>query len=125
MISMTMELAGEAVVARRLFLLREETEAKVEKSLMSTGRKAADFISGLAPVDTGEYEGTIDVSGLEGAPGERFVRVGTGAAQARRLEFDFRGPDVRGRTYNHVSLPHRHFTPALGLIPGWLAEGLR
>lgn len=125
MISMSMELIGESVVASRLFLLKETTEAKLVGALSRVGARGAEAISALAPVETGAYAGSISAGPVESVGDGWYVRVGTGKPQGRRLELDYSGPDIRGRRYDHTSLPHPHFAPVFPLLQGWLTEELR
>lgn len=100
----------------------------LEKGAVAAVEETVDWgvraVAALAPVDTDAYRPSIGGwvrkggSAVEG-------RIGTDAPYGRRLEFDFKGPDVLGRTFNHVSLPQPHFGPVADQVRARLIANLR
>lgn len=62
-------------------------------------------------VITGDYRRSISGDIIEGGLGRIVGQIGSNAAQARRLEFGFFGPDSLGRRYNQS--PYPHFGPSV------------
>lgn len=93
-----------------------EVQGKVERGglrgMRRTVQGGASIVRGRASgrpgprVITGDYRRSINGQVIEHERGRIVGQIGTNAAQARRLEFGFFGPDSLGRRYNQPAFAH-------------------
>lgn len=122
----TATLIGEGIAAARISAVPARIVAAQTVAMGQIVGYAESQIRGNASgrpgprVITGDYRRSINGRIAEVGPGGVVGEIGTNAAQARRLEYGFFGPDSLGRQYRQP--PYPHFQPALGDIARFAEE---
>lgn len=118
--SLSFRTIGGGDLAVALNGTQRDVMAGAEIGMRRTVAGGASIVRGKASgrpgprVITGDYRRSISGDIVERSPGRVVGQIGTNAAQARRLEYGFVGPDSLGRVYNQPAYPH--FSPSEGEI---------
>lgn len=111
---------GGQFAINALFDFERKISRAGETAVRRTTLGGATIVRGKASgrpgprVITGDYRRSITGDIVE-VSGPRIVgQIGTNAAQARRLEYGFKGRDSLNRKYDQPAYPH--FTPSVGEI---------
>lgn len=116
---------GEQAAIRAVLVIPGKVERGGVRAMQRTVQGGAGIVKGRASgrpgprVITGDYRRSISGQVVAIAGSRITGQIGTNAAQARRLEFGFFGPDSLGRQF--AQSPRPHFAPAVPEI-GALAE---
>jgi Bacteriophage HK97-gp10, putative tail-component len=119
------QIEGETVIRAALMDFADKYDGKIDGALVATAVRAVNEIQAIARVDSGNFQSNIAKSEVMGTKGNRYIRVFSPDPYARRLEFDYHGPDSRGRTFDHTSLPAPSFGVVAPRLPGYLVGELR
>lgn len=117
--SFTFLLTGGNVIARAVADIQRTVERHSVIAMRRTVQGGASIVRGKASgtpgprVITGDYRRSISGQVIETGP-RVLGQIGTNAAQGRRLEFGFFGPDSLGRVF--AQRPRPHFQPSVGEV---------